>query len=221
MGTTDLTLANQLVDTQVTLDGLTARAQSLAQTERSLTAQLERFPNLLAEYGRLQPNVTITRDTLQQLLKARQELALEIARGGFDWQVVEQPKAGKKIGPKTKQNLLLAAVAGLMLGSVIAFVRDGTDDGVHTSDEFKKHVALPLLGMMPEMPQDNGSALLQIPLQKSDIFVPSAMDLLYWQPFREALDLLYKNIQLLPTTSGLRSLVVTSALAGKGNQPWL
>ncbi|MGA7937844.1 MAG: GumC family protein, partial [Kovacikia sp.] len=116
LGTTDLTLAGQLVEAQNTLEGLGARAQSLAQTERSLTAQLERFPNLLAEYGRLQPNVNIGRDTLQQLLKARQELALEIARGGFDWQVVEQPKEGKKIGPKTKQNLLLAAVAGLMLG---------------------------------------------------------------------------------------------------------
>ncbi|UBF27183.1 polysaccharide biosynthesis tyrosine autokinase [Kovacikia minuta CCNUW1] len=216
LGTTDLTLASQLVDAQNTLEGLSARAQSLAQTERSLTAQLERFPNLLAEYGRLQPNVNITRDTLQQLLKARQELALEIARGGFDWQVVEQPKEGKKIGPKTKQNLLLAAVAGLMLGGVIAFVRDGTDDGVHTSDELKKQVALPLLGMMPEMAQTSGPTLLQLPFQKSDTLTPTAMDLLHWQPFREALDLLYKNIQLLPIASGLRSLVVTSALAGEG-----
>jgi capsular exopolysaccharide synthesis family protein len=216
LGTTDLTLASQLVEAQTSLEGLAARAQSLAQTERSLTAQLERFPNLLAEYGRLQPNVNIGRDTLQQLLKARQELALEIARGGFDWQVVEQPKEGKKIGPKTKQNLLLAVVAGLMLGSVIAFIRDGTDDGVHTSDELKKQVALPLLGMMPEMSQGSSSALLQFPFQKAESLNPSAMDLLYWQPFREALDLLYKNIQLLPITSGLKSLVVTSALAGEG-----
>jgi len=35
--------------------------------------------------------VQINRDKLQQLVKAQQELSLEIARG-FDWQALEEPQ---------------------------------------------------------------------------------------------------------------------------------
>lgn len=216
LGATDLALASQLVEAQSNLASLTARAQSLDNTERSLKAELKQFPELLAEYGRLQPKVQIGRETLQQLLKARQELALEIARGGFDWQVVEEAKPGEKMGPDLKQNLLLGAVAGLMLGAIAAFVRDGIDDAVHTSDELKQQVALPLLGMVPAYTYEPSSALIQLPFHKTEALTPSTMDVIHWQPFREAMDLLYKNIQLLPTATGLKSLVVTSALAGEG-----
>ena len=213
LSATDLTLANALVDAQVNLVALQGRAQSLNEAERSLQQQLQRFPSLLAEYGRLQPKVQIGRNTLQQLLKARQDIALEIARGGFDWQVVEEPKLGKQIGPNVKQNILLGAVAGLMLGSVAAFLRDTMDDAVHTPDDLKQ-IALPLLGMVPALPFEEGLAAL-VPFRDAGT-APAMMQVVHWQPFRESLDLIYKNIQLLPSASGMRSLVVTSALAGEG-----
>ncbi|MBW4578162.1 MAG: polysaccharide biosynthesis tyrosine autokinase [Tildeniella nuda ZEHNDER 1965/U140] len=214
LSATDLTLASSLVDAQVNLVALQGRAQSLNEAERSLQQQLRRFPSLLAEYGRLQPNVQIGRNTLQQLLKARQDIALEIARGGFDWQVVEEPKLGKQIGPNLKQNILLGAVAGLMLGSVAAFIRDTMDDAVHTPDDLKQ-VALPLLGMVPALSYEEGLAAL-VPFREAGAPAPPMMQVVHWQPFRESLDLIYKNIQLLPSAAGLRSLVVTSALAGEG-----
>ncbi|HEY9882841.1 MAG TPA: polysaccharide biosynthesis tyrosine autokinase [Thermosynechococcaceae cyanobacterium] len=213
LSATDLTLASSLVEAQVNLAALQGRAQSLAEAERSLQQQLQRFPSLLAEYGRLQPKVQIGRDTLQQLLKARQDIALEIARGGFDWQVVEEPKLGKQIGPNLKQNILLGAVAGLMLGSVAAFIRDTMDDAVHTPDDLKQ-ATVPLLGMVPALQLEEGLAAL-VPFREAGS-LPPVMQVVHWQPFRESLDLIYKNIQLLPSAAGLRSLVVTSALAGEG-----
>ena len=213
LSATDLTLASSLVESQVNLAALQGRAQSLAGAERSLQQQLQRFPSLLAEYGRLQPKVQIGRDTLQQLLKARQDIALEIARGGFDWQVVEEPKLGKQIGPNLKQNILLGAVAGLMLGSVAAFIRDTMDDAVHTPDDLKQ-ATVPLLGMVPTLQLEEGLASL-VPFREAGS-LPPVMQVVHWQPFRESLDLIYKNIQLLPSAAGLRSLVVTSALAGEG-----
>ncbi|XHX75836.1 MAG: GumC family protein [Stenomitos frigidus ULC029] len=213
LSATDLTLASALVEAQVNLAALQGRAQSLAEAERSLQQQLRRFPGLLAEYGRLQPKVQIGRDTLQQLLKARQDIALEIARGGFDWQVVEEPKLGKQIGPNLQQNMLLGAVAGLMLGSVAAFIRDTMDDAVHTPDDLKQ-ATVPLLGMVPALQLEEGLAAL-VPFREAGS-LPPIMQIVHWQPFRESLDLIYKNIQLLPSAAGLRSLVVTSALAGEG-----
>lgn len=216
LGATDLTLATDLVEAQVNLSALTAKGQGLAEAERSLTGQLRRFPALLAEYGRLEPRVEIGRTTLQQLLKARQDIALEIARGGFDWQVVERPKLGTKIGPSLFRNLLLGAIAGLMLGSVAALVRDSMDDSVHSLDEFKKQVALPLLGIVPALPHEATPAIITLPFYRRSDLVPSPMEMIQWQPFREAMDLIYQTMQLLPAANGLKSLAITSALAGEG-----
>ncbi len=227
LSSTELTLVSQLAEAKNSLQGLQARQQSLDQKVQSLQSQLKQFPALLTQYNRLQPNVKLSRETLEQLLKARQEIALEIARGGFDWQVVEQPKLGKHIGPKLKQNLLLGAVAGLMLGCVVAFGREGIDDSVHTPDDLKNLSALPLLGIIPELRRSNSrpaqqkairghSSIAYLPGQLSSELMPDMTRVLPWVVFRESLDLIYKNIQMLTRSRGLRTLVVTSALSGEG-----
>ncbi len=218
MGELDLNLAGQLVETQTRLQALQARGRSLSQTEQQLTGELQRFPQLLAEYGRLEPQLQLRRETLQELLKARQELGLEIARGGFDWQVVEEPRTGNQIAPNLQRNLLLGAVAGLMLGAVAAFVREGVDDAVHTSDDLQKQVPLPLLGMIPELPRSVSVAepTIKLPLRRSETFTTASLEVIHWPPFRESMDLIYQNIQLLNGASPLKSIVVTSALAGEG-----
>jgi len=46
-----------------------------------------------------------------------------------------------------------------MLGGGAAFLREMFDDSVHSSEELEKQVALPLLGMTPELPQDKGQPI--------------------------------------------------------------
>lgn len=217
LGKTELELSSQLVEAQTTLQSLNSRAQSLAQTHKQLRAELNRFPKLMAEHERLQPEVQIKRDTLQKLLEARQELGIEIARGGFKWQVVEAPQPGKQVGPKTTQDLMLAVVAGLFLGGIAAFAREAMDDAVHTSDELKRRVALPLLGIIPEVSRTGSSGLLiNFPFRKAEVTAPSTLQIVHWLPFRESLDLIYKHIQLFNSALVLRSMVITSALADEG-----
>lgn len=138
----DVTLVNQLVEAQVNLKAAETRSSSLATLEAQLRNKLRRSPELLAEYGRLQPEVELNRETLKQLLKAQQDIALEIARGGFDWQVVENPQLGES-APSLVKNLLLGVVAGMFLGGVAAFAREAIDDAVHSrmicSGKFQCH----------------------------------------------------------------------------------
>ncbi len=220
LGGVDLALVGQLIDAQINLKSAEARAFSLAATERQIRNELKRFPKLLAQFGRLQPEVELSRDTLKQLLKAQQEIGLEIARGGFDWQIVEEPQLGAKTGPSTTRNLLLGAVAGLLLGGVAAFAREAADDAVRSSEDLKKQTNVPLLGMIPElslhMGQEDEAPLINLPFRKAASLKPGINDVLQWRPFRESLDLLYQNIQLVTGEHPLRSLVVTSALAGEG-----
>ncbi|HEY9669349.1 MAG TPA: polysaccharide biosynthesis tyrosine autokinase [Coleofasciculaceae cyanobacterium] len=236
LGTNDLNLASKLLETQATLRSVEARERTLAQKEEQLRTELAQFPTLLAQYNRLQPDIRVKRETLDQLEKARQELSLELARGGFDWQVVEEPLPGEKIGPKKLQILLLGAVAGVMLGGIAAFMREATDDSVRTSDELKKQVALPLLGMTPELPKSKRGEpsiklpfgktpalepattepIVKLPFGKPKVLAPWTIEVLNWPPPWESLDLIYKNIQLLNSVSDIHSLMVTSALVGEG-----
>ncbi|MBF2029644.1 MAG: polysaccharide biosynthesis tyrosine autokinase, partial [Oscillatoriales cyanobacterium C42_A2020_001] len=218
LGALDLNLVNALVEAQVNLQAAEAREQTLRTIQQQLREDLRRFPEILAEYGRLQPEVELSRETLKQLLKAQQDIGLEIARGGFDWQVVEEPQLGANTSPGLMRNLLLGAVAGLLLGGVAAFAREAMDDAVHTSDELKKQVPVPLLGMVPalHLESEEDLPLLNLSFGRSRALVNPDVNLLQWQPFRESMDLLYQNIQLLNATESLKSLVVTSALAGEG-----
>lgn len=217
LGGIDLNLTNQLVDVQTNLNALRARDVSLEQTQKQLRGDLNRFPVLLAEYNRLLPFVQINRNKLQQLLQAQQELSLEIARGGFDWQALEEPKLGQQIGPNLKLNLLLGLVAGLMLGGVAAFLREAVDDSVHTSEDLEKQIELPLLGMTPELPKNKVTKpQISLPFGKPPLLAPWTVQVSNWPPNWESLDLIYKNIQLMNELAAFKSLMITSAVAGEG-----
>ncbi len=209
----DLNLANQLVDTQTVIVSLRARDQVLAKKEQELSAQLKRFPLLLAEYGRLQPQIQLGRERLQQLLKAEQDLRQELAKGGLSWEVVEEPQLGTFIGPNLKQNLLLGAVVGLMLGGIAAFVREAADDSVHSTAELEKQIPLPILGTTPKLPPARPKeSVIKLPLGKPEVAAPWTIQVLQSSPRWESLDLIYKNIELFNSVATLKSVMITSAL---------
>ena len=213
LGAIDLNLVNNLVQAQVRLESLTARQAGLTRARQQLQADLNEFPQLIAEYDRIQPEIATRQQSLEQLLQLRQELSNELAQGGFSWDVVDAPQLGQKISPNPKQNLLLGIVAGAFVGGALAFGREAMDKVVRTSDELKKQATLPLLGVVPEIPARKVTVL---PIRaNAEAAATEALSLIQWQPFRDAVDLIYKTIQL---TSGqsLTSLMMTSAVAGEG-----
>jgi polysaccharide biosynthesis transport protein len=207
LGETELVLVGKLADAHTELKSLAARDRSLLQTEQQLRTQLNQFPNLIAEYDRLQPEVEIQRESIKQLLSAQQQLTLELARGGFKWKIVEAPQFGEKIAPSLKISLLLGAVIGLFLGGIAAFIREATDDKIHSVEQIKQAIDLPVLASIPALlPLNKATKKERIPL----------LEMLNWLPFRESTDLIYQNIQLLNATSNLKSILVTSAQDEEG-----
>ncbi|MEB3355881.1 MAG: polysaccharide biosynthesis tyrosine autokinase [Synechococcales bacterium] len=211
MGSIDLSLVSDLVEAEVELQSLAARREGLALAEQQLQTQLNEFPSLIAEFDRIQPEIETQQLSLEQLLTIRQELSNELAQGGFNWDVVEAPKFGRKISPQPVQNILLGLVAGVFVGGALAFGREAIDKVVRTSEELKKQAALPLLGVIPEMPASEARVL---PMTQGRS-PANVFSLVHYQPFRDAVDLIYKTIQLTSTQT-LSSLMITSALAGEG-----
>lgn len=213
----DLNLVGSMVEAQVNLASLSAREKSLIESRQQLRSQLNQFPGLIAEYDRLQPEVEIGRSVVEKLLEQQQETSARLSRGGFNWQVVEAPRIGAQTGPNQKQDLLLGIVAGVFLGGVAAFAREAIDGVVHTSDELKQQVAMPLLGIVPELPSPElDKSFISLPFRKVEASILPVAKSLNWLPFRDAVDLIYKNIQLLNPNTPLKSLTITSAVAGEG-----
>jgi polysaccharide biosynthesis transport protein len=211
LGAVDLKLVGDLAVGQSEIRGISAQDQSLIQSETRLRTELNRYPRLIAEYNRLQPDIETNRDTLQQLLRAKQQLGIEIARGGFNWQMVESPQLGNRTGPNLITDLLLGAIVGSFLGATAAFIREAGDDLIHSPSKLQETVALPALGTIPKLPSPTSLA----PLFNGSRNTIPVLEAVNWLPFREAVDLIYKNIQLLHS-SPLKTLAVTSALEGEG-----
>ena len=216
LGAIDLGLVEEMISTEVKINSLAARQLSLAQSEKALQDKLERYPGLINEYDRLQPEVETLRNSLDQLLEIRQELSNDLAQGGFKWEVVEPPVAGTKVAPNPTQNLALGAIAGLFIGGLLAYVKEYSDTVVRTSEDLHKQTRLPLLGGLPEDLEGTlQTGWLNWGRRKAVSSVPDdLLSRVQWEPFRDAIDLIYKNIQL--TDSSLKSVMVTSATAGEG-----
>lgn len=217
VGENELSLLKELAVAESRLNSLRAKESSLFYTNTQLEQDLKRFPNLISQYERLQPEVQFRRDTLQKLLDARQDLSLEISRGGYAWEVIDPPLAGEQISPVILRNLLLGTIIGLFLGAVAAFIRESLDDRVHTQSELEERLPIPLLGVVPYLQSssmDNGPMAANF--ERLPTMPLDASELLQWQPLRESLDFIYTNIQLLQSTSPLKSIVITSAQGGEG-----
>ncbi|MEO0542059.1 MAG: AAA family ATPase, partial [Cyanobacteria bacterium P01_A01_bin.105] len=122
-------------------------------------------------------------------------------------------------------NLLMGGIVGVFLGGVLAFGRELIDTVVHTSDELTQQAALPLLGVLPEVPASAVPKPTLLPFWgKSDLGEEERGQppgaplpvLVQWDPFREAVDLIYKNLQLAAPPAKLGSVMVTSALPNEG-----
>jgi polysaccharide biosynthesis transport protein len=218
----DTGIANAVNDSQARLTGIRQRDLSLAQTEAQLKQRLVDFPELISQYRNLTQESEIKRQALQRLLEAKQELEIELSRGGNNWQVIEPPQEGLQIAPNLAKDLLLSLVVASFVGGFAAFVKDFTDETINTSKEIERRTSLPILGTTPGLSISSSNNLLtRLPFRSISSDISSIQNVIQWQPFREAIDLIYENLKLsyfnAPLVgSALKSIAITSAVAGEG-----
>ncbi|MBE9063150.1 polysaccharide biosynthesis tyrosine autokinase [cf. Phormidesmis sp. LEGE 11477] len=203
----DLNLVQDLAQTESSLEGISARRASLAQAEQEARAELDQFPELIDSYNRLQPEVETRQAVLEQLLRQRELLSSQLARGGFNWQVVANPFLGVKIGPDHRRNMLLGAVVGLVLGGTVAFIREALDEVIRAPEDIQRLGTVPLLGVLsenktPDFTRTAGSA----PTYRHN---QDRLESDYWLSLRDSLDLIYKSVKLYQSDAA-KSLAVAA-----------
>ncbi len=216
----DLKLVEDLIKLQTEALGLRANQQSLMESERQLRSKLNEYPALIAEYNRLLPEVETNRKTLAQLMEVRQNLALKIAQGGFDWQILEEPELGTKTGSSRLLFLLIGAVVGPTLGIALALILELFNDTIYTPQELTKFTNLRLLGKIPKLPAPRQrKKILGLPIsfgRSRQNSYSSFSEAIAHLPCHETLDMAYQNIQILKYPLHCQSLMITSASSGEG-----
>lgn len=216
----DLDIAQALTMTRNELIGLQSREQSLALTEQKLKDKLNQFPSLIAEYNSLKQEVQVNQATLKKLLESRQEIGIIINRGGFSWEVIEPPKLGVKVSPVLAKDLALGVILSVFSGVVSIVILEASDNKIRLSKQLQDQANLPLLGTTPGLTKvkNNGFAV-RLPFLPSEPQKHLPINVIEWLPFRESLDLVYENIQLISQNkqnSQINSVAITSAISGEG-----
>jgi polysaccharide biosynthesis transport protein len=211
---------DKITAAQSELIGFQERDTSLAATQAKLKRELADFPALIAQYKNLTQESQIKREALQRLLVAKQRLEIELGRGGYNWQVIESPQIGEKIAPNLLKDLLLSLVVASFLGITAAFIAETMDERINDPHELARQTTIPILGVTPELSLAK-TFQPRLPFLATPPTNVSIKEVIQWQPFREAIDVIYENFKLSCINSSLKSVAITSAIAEEGKSTFI
>ena len=215
LGQTDLDIFRELKDLEASIQGLASRDASLASTENQLLGELAAYPSLIKEYNQLQPEIEIQQETLQGLLGARQEVSIDIAKGGMNWQVIESPQMGVKKGPNLKIDLALGVITGLFVGIALAFFRETTDSRLRNVEQVSTISPVSILGSVPELDYSKLNLYQRI-IEGTNNYQGLLSQLLDRPQFRSSFQKISGNLAHIKKMPNCKVIAVTSALRDEG-----
>ena len=190
-----------------------AKDSALDRTEQGLSDRMKALSGVAREYTAIQGELQIATENLNQFLAKKSTLQINIGQQVTPWQAISPPS-----GPELtsfQSNALLGTILGLLSGIAAAFLIDRAINVFYTSDEVKKASKYPLLGIIPynrELPQIERN----LSSRSNESSRTKEFSKLGTIPFLEAFRLLSTNLRLANAQTPVKSIVITSAMAGDG-----
>lgn len=170
--------------------------QYVVYSQQQNQAQLIRGEELIAQKeARLAPTDTTDLENLRALYQKL--LLLQSVQTGNAEVVNTAAVPSTPSSPKRKQVLLIAVLAGILVGIGFAFLLNLVDRRVRSWEEFEKLYDLPLLAAIPQLPR--GRAAARLP----EVAV---------EPFL----ILRNSLSLIAEVDEPNSVLITSAMPGEG-----
>jgi capsular exopolysaccharide synthesis family protein len=165
-----------------------------------LDQRFKASPERVKHYESLQQRLGVARDSYASYIRARETYRLEQARSSTPWAVIAPPRFGTRaVAPDLGQSLLRALLLGATAGVGAALLRERTDPLLHAPAQLQQSLDLPLLGVIPHLPE----AIDALPAGEA-------------LALRESLRQLFIHLRDLQRTKGVRLLAVTSTAAREG-----
>jgi len=224
--------------------GALRREQSLADELNKQKSDAMQLNSAAVEYNNLKVEVSTRRTLLDELVKRQSETEVTARlQGTRDSNVQIVDRALVPHGPyrpSLRRNLSLGIVLGLGLGLGVAFFLEYLDRSLKTPDDVERILGLPLLAVIPDVSSGSDGYGYARPYygrsssSKDHVGPPRRVyaegyatplpqgvkiELLPQSMPRLAVSEAYRSLRtalLLSTASGLKSVVVSSAIPGEG-----
>lgn len=154
-------LQNIKAGAQMEVAGVNRQLSGLTELYESARHEAMELNLKEMEYSRLRRSKENTEKLFGLVLERSTESGLSKMMPFNNVRVLDRPlKPRAPVFPKTSTNLAVGMVVGLLLGLVGAIGRDLLDRTVRDAEDAERELGLPLLGSLPKMTLDSGSATL-------------------------------------------------------------
>ncbi|WP_299486071.1 polysaccharide biosynthesis tyrosine autokinase [Acaryochloris sp. IP29b_bin.137] len=208
-------LLSELVKIQAIKVELERQSRSLEAERQHYEQKLQNLPRLQKTQRELQRRIEAAQATYATLLKKQQEIQVTANQQGSNGRIIEYAKASDKFLLKP---IALKIILGILLGGMAAIgvvlLLELRDQSVKTVQEAKTLFNSTLLGVIPLVEKGGSSALLCSNIDPHDLRSP--VNMLPHYPVGEAYRMLQSNLRFMHTDLRLKTLVVTSSIAGEG-----
>ena len=196
-------LTSQLVNTEVERVALTNRLKSVQDERGNLQKRLTELPRKQQPLAKLVREREESAQSLRILQGKLEEARIAEAQKVENLRVIEEAKPPLlPTSPKRSLVLVLAGVFGSILAIGVILLLEVMDNTLQDPLETEELVELPLLGVLPQLPE---SALV---LKPSDQFLDRMS---FVEPYR----MLFKNLEFR-SPEKLKLIIVSSTIYGEG-----
>jgi len=216
-----------------------ARDREMTQAQTDLNQKIRNFSVTTRQYDNLQRELQVITKSLSDFLAKREALRIDAAQQQIPWVLINPPeipldKSGRFITAtvkQTKKQLVLAVILSSLLGLAVGLLVEVLNTVFHTPEAVRIATRLPLIGVIPFTKKVKRQRPVRTKKRASvKVEVAAQMPAKDTAPmlgsrsifndfdyqFLEAFRSLYTNIHLLSAGRAIRSLLVSSALAGDG-----
>lgn len=173
------------------------RMESLEADIETTETQLKQAK--AAANGSPSPNVSVLSQRYATLLDEQQRLQTTQAVNSSSLVVAPATRAVRG-GPHLARNAILGLIFGLLLGTILSFVREALDPRIRTAEEVSEEFGLPLLGRMPSPRQSARRAgLIMLEQPRS--------------PMAEPYRILRTNVEFANRPFGASTIMIVGAVA--------
>ena len=193
---------------------LRALRPRLARTE----AKLQQVPEHLTEFGRLERDRHIVEQMMTLMQGRLKEAEIATAVQDSTATVLDEAVNPARLGGSSETLIFAVAIfSGLLVGVLVAFLRDWLDTTIRSETDLANIVGVAVVGIIPNLMQQARSVGYRLPTPKTGADEPKpAAGREYQTPAAEAYRTLRTNLNYLTPPRAPRVIVVTSALPGDG-----
>lgn len=175
---------------------------NLLERKRGYEKEMQKLPSKEKELVNITRNYEVKSSMYEYLLKKEAENNIIQLSTFSDYQIIDDAyNSNIPVKPKRSFIFMLSTLLGLLLGSIIAFMRHSKNAYIKSKEDIEHLTTLPFYGSIPYYKQRKHKVSIQNELKS---------------PFSEAFRTLRTNLQFVSKKDRGTVMLITSTIAGEG-----